>query len=154
MPFCGTLCVSVLMYMNESLVKKSEEIPCMVRTWITLHNTTWCDYFSMSFLLWSYGMMRNYIAQRSLELIIYLFSNPNKSCLDTLVTWWRHQMETVSALLALCEGIQQCHRWISIMKASDAKLWYFLWSAHEQTVEQTIETPVIWDTIVLIITSS
>ena len=34
-----------------------------------------------------------------------------------------------------------------------AKLWCFLWSASEPTVEQTIETPVIWDAIALIMTS-
>ena len=32
-------------------------------------------------------------------------------------------------------------------------LMFFLWSASEQTVEQTIETPVIWDAIALIMTS-
>ena len=35
------------------------------------------------------------------------------------------------------------HRWIPLTKASDAELWCFLWSAPEQTVEQTMETPVI-----------
>ena len=38
-------------------------------------------------------------------------------------------------------------------KASDAELWCFLWSASEPTVEKTMETPVIWDTIALIMTS-
>ena len=37
--------------------------------------------------------------------------------------------------------------------ASEAKLWCFLWSAPEKTVEWTIETPVIRDPIVLIVTS-
>ena len=37
------------------------------------------------------------------------------------------------------------HRMIPLTRAIDAELWYFLWSAHEQTVEQTMETPVIWD---------
>ena len=46
-----------------------------------------------------------------------------------------------------------CKRWIPLTKASDAELWYFLWSAPEQTAEQTIETPVIWDAIALIMTS-
>ena len=32
-------------------------------------------------------------------------------------------------------------------------VWCFLWSAPEQTVEQKIETPVIWDTIAVIMTS-
>ena len=36
------------------------------------------------------------------------------------------------------------HRWITLTKTSDAELWCFLWSAPEQTYEQTIETPVIW----------
>ena len=37
----------------------------------------------------------------------------------TSYTWWRHQMETFSALLALC------HRWLPRTKASDAELWFF-----------------------------
>ena len=35
------------------------------------------------------------------------------------------------------------HQWIPITKASDTELWCFLWSASEQTAEQTLETPVI-----------
>ena len=35
------------------------------------------------------------------------------------------------------------HRWIPPTKGSDADFLCFLWSAHEQTVEQAIETPVI-----------
>ena len=41
------------------------------------------------------------------------------------------------------------HRWIPLTKAGDAELWGFLWSAPEQTVEQTIETLVILDAIAL-----
>ena len=37
-------------------------------------------------------------------------------------------------------------------KASDAELWCFLWSTPEQTIEQTIETPVIWDAMAPIMT--
>ena len=44
------------------------------------------------------------------------------------------------------------HRWIPLTKASDAEIWCFVWSAPEQTVEQIIETPVIWNTIALIMT--
>ena len=37
---------------------------------------------------------------------------------------WRHQMETFSALLVICEGI---HRWpvVPLTMASDAELWGF-----------------------------
>ena len=45
------------------------------------------------------------------------------------------------------------HRWIPRTKASDVELWCFLWHASEQTVDQTIETPVIWDAIAPIMTS-
>ena len=45
------------------------------------------------------------------------------------------------------------HRWIPLIEASDAELWSFLWSAPEQIVEQTIETPMIWEVIALIMTS-
>ena len=44
------------------------------------------------------------------------------------------------------------HRWIPLKKANDAELWCFLWTAPEQTVEQTIKTPVIWDAITRIMT--
>ena len=35
----------------------------------------------------------------------------------------------------------------------DAEFWCFLWYAPEQTVEQPIATPEIWDAIALIMTS-
>ena len=60
-------------------------------------------------------------------------------------TWWRHKMETISALLAFGEGN---HR----SPASDAELWCFLWSAPEQSVKQTIETLVIWNAIATVLT--
>ena len=45
------------------------------------------------------------------------------------------------------------HRWITHTKAGDAELWCCLWYAPEQTTEQTIDMPVIWDDVALIITS-
>ena len=45
------------------------------------------------------------------------------------------------------------HRWIPFLKASDAARWRLLWTAPEQTVKQTIKTPMIWDAIALIMTS-
>ena len=59
-------------------------------------------------------------------------------------------METLSALPALCEGNPQVD---SPTKASDAELWCFLWCTAEQTAEQTVEMLVIWDALVLIVTS-
>ena len=45
------------------------------------------------------------------------------------------------------------HRWIPYTKASHAELWCFLWSALRRMVEQTLETPVIWDAIALVTNS-
>ena len=45
------------------------------------------------------------------------------------------------------------HRWIPLTKANHAELWCLLSSASEQTVEQTIETLVVWDAIALIMMS-
>ena len=42
------------------------------------------------------------------------------------------------------------HRWIPLTEVSDAELWCFRWSVPEQTVEQTIDTPVIRYAIALI----
>ena len=66
-----------------------------------------------------------------------------------LSSWWRNQMETLFSLLALCEGNPP----VTLTKASDVHLWCFRWYTPEQTVVQTIETPVIWDAVELIITS-
>ena len=45
------------------------------------------------------------------------------------------------------------HGWIPLTRVSDAELWCLIWPAPEQTIEQTIETQVIWDSITLIMTS-
>ena len=81
----------------------------------------------------------------------------------TRESWWRHEMETFSALLVLFEAVsparcrfqpvlpgaalrRNClwggstgHRWIPLTKASDAELWCFLWFTPEQTAWQTTE---------------
>ena len=45
--------------------------------------------------------------------------------------WWRHQMETFSALLAICAGKFTGDRGIPCTKAGDAELGCFLWFAPE-----------------------
>ena len=45
------------------------------------------------------------------------------------------------------------HRSFPLTQASDAEFSSFLSSAPEQTIDQTIETPVIWDAMALIMTS-
>ena len=64
-------------------------------------------------------------------------------------SWRRHQMETFSALLAFMRVIHQSP--VTLRKDNVAELWCFLWSALEPKVQQTMEMPVIWDALVLII---
>ena len=44
------------------------------------------------------------------------------------------------------------HRWIHLTKASHSELLGVVWSTPEQTVCQTIGTPLIWDAIALMMT--
>ena len=62
------------------------------------------------------------------------------------------QMETFSITDPLW-GESTGHRWIPSQRPVTRSFDFFLWSAPEQTYDQTIETPVIWDTIALIMTS-
>ena len=55
-------------------------------------------------------------------------------------------MKKISTLLALCEGESTDQRPV-------AQSFDVFFDVHEQTVEQTIETLVIWDAIALIMTS-
>ena len=45
------------------------------------------------------------------------------------------------------------HQSIPLTKASNAKHWCFLWYPPEQKFEQTVQFPVIWDVITVIVTS-
>ena len=59
--------------------------------------------------------------------------------LDPVISWWRHQMETFSALLAICAGNSPVSGEFPaqrpVTQASDAELWCFLWYAPNQTSE-------------------
>ena len=63
---------------------------------------------------------------------------------STIVTpkWWRHQMETFSAIVALGVGNSLFTGEFQSQKPGDTEFLCFLWSAPGQMVEQTIDTPV------------
>ena len=61
---------------------------------------------------------------------------------QTMMTSWNGNIIRVTGPLW---GESTGLRWIPLTKTSDADLWCFLWSAPEQTGEQTIEMPAIWD---------
>ena len=62
-------------------------------------------------------------------------------------------MEKTFRVTGLFLGESICHRWIPLTKPSDAELRCILWSPPEQPAEQTIESPLIWDAVPLIMTS-
>ena len=67
-----------------------------------------------------------------------------------VLSWWRHQMETFSALMALCGGNPSVIAGLPHKRAVTRSLWYFLWSAPQQRINQTVE---ICNSIALIMTS-
>ena len=95
-------------------------------------------------IIWKYWKVYNY-----LRVNCMFFAN--KFCVA-----WRIQMETFSASLAFCERNRIHHHSPPPpppplnTNTSDERRWCSLWYAPEQRVEQTIETPVIWGTIALI----
>ena len=71
-------------------------------------------------------------------------------------SWQHHDMETLSALLSFCEenppvlqGKYTGDRWIPITKGDRHGLWCLRWCSPIQIVEQTVESLVIWDAMML-----
>ena len=67
------------------------------------------------------------------RLITKLIISEPATCLLSwfIQSWWRHQMESFSALLVLCAGNSPVTGEFPHTKASDAEFWCFLWSAPE-----------------------
>ena len=60
------------------------------------------------------------------------------------ISWWRHQMEVFSALVALCAGNSPVTAKFPAQRASNVDFDVSLmWAAY--AVKQTIEWPMIWD---------
>ena len=75
----------------------------------------------------------------------------NNSSSSSNITWWRHQMETFSALLAFCEG--KSTGGFPSQKPVAQIFDVFFDLRLNKRFKQTIETPVILDAIALIMTS-
>ena len=122
-------------------------------------------------LLGNKGMIITMSTYKSDEVYVIqtVLSNMHESVISVFRTcWnlkWRHYTSKDSFIMmtssngkifhvtGLLWGESTGHQWIPPTKSSDAELWCFLWSVSEQTVQQTIETPVIWDVIMLIMMS-
>ena len=64
-------------------------------------------------------------------------------------SWCHHDMETLSALLALCEGNPLLSSGFPSQRASNAELWYFACCQPKQTFEWIHELPLIRDAMML-----
>ena len=103
-------------------VNESLKSCCTKSVWYVVHLTLLtCCFGDLPFSL-SGGVL----VILSMPKLVYVFLT---ICLTiSCVPWWRHQMGTFSALLAICREITG-HRWIPLTKASEAAFWCFLWSA-------------------------
>ena len=68
--------------------------------------------------------------------LVHTFMKSSKSNTNATHSWWRHQMKSFSALLAICAVTG--HQWIPRTKAIDAELWCFLGSPPERMVFETL----------------
>ena len=68
-------------------------------------------------------------------------------------TWWRHQMETFPALLALCAGNTPVTGVFPSQRPVTRSFDIFFDMRLNKTVEETTDTPVVWDVIALIMAS-
>ena len=59
-------------------------------------------------------------------------------------TWWWHDLEMLSTLLALCAGNPSVTSGFLQQRASYAELWCLLCFKHKHVVENTANMPVIW----------
>ena len=96
-------------------------------------NQHWCTvkWTPRNYLQWNWNYRtEEFLEENSFENIVCKISAIllMPRCVRS---WWRHQMETFSALLAICAGIHRSPV-NSPHKASDAELWCFLWSAPEK----------------------
>ena len=88
---------------------------------------------------------------RSNAYFRFSHSNATSTCLNKCQSWWRHQMKSFPHTGPLW-GEPTRRKLDSHTKTSDTKHWCFLWCSCEQTFEQTVEMPVIWDAMALIVT--
>ena len=72
---------------------------------------------------------------------------------SALVHMMMYSNVNILHITGLLWGESTSDRWIPLTKASDRDVWFFLWSAPEQTVEQTIKSSLIWDDIAFIMAS-
>ena len=104
-----------------------------VNTWMPGESVCHCFISSMNNLPQSYNITHS-TSGSELSSPRNVSSGPKWIYIQPLSLWWRHQIETFFALLALfAENSPEC--------------WCVRCRYAEQTVEQTVALSVIWDTV-------
>ena len=114
-----------LKFLLWSLSYRCQKLLILARKLSWHWNVLWLD---SPFTLICHSHISYLLHCKDSDVQIFMFAkNVNVHSISTPESWWRHQMEIFSALLALCAEI---HRWPvnPLTKASDAELWYFPWS--------------------------
>ena len=135
----------------------------------TLSRSLWChsNVINMNWVLFSRGCVISALRIRATDLLISLRVAGAMVAATPVKQPWRiwvkyavpkHQDDVIKwehfpRYWSPVRGIHRSPLNSPHTKASDAELWCFPWSVPGQTVQQTIKTPVIWDAIVLIMTS-
>ena len=76
-------------------------------------------------------------------------STRSEDCCMRPLTWWRHDMETFSASLALCEGKPPVASIFPSQKGTVTQSFDIFSYTPQEMVEQTVQLPVIWNTEML-----
>ena len=106
-----------------------------------------------------YSWLMSTASTQDVALIVSrkLFFSSNSCSLQIQVLnvrpYGRHQMGTIFRVAGPFWGNQPVTGEFTVYIRSGAELWCFLWSASEHMVEQTVETPVIWDAITEVMSS-
>ena len=139
---------SCLFWINKNVNQETTTVIHTLIDWnIIIANTLKYMYMGVKHIAVSYDLYIGYII-----ILVVRLSKGRGSVQWKLehgdVIKWKH-FRVTDPLWGESTG----HWWIPLTKAIDAEFWCFLWSAPEQRDEQIHETPVIWDAIVLIMTS-
>ena len=117
------------MYKIKASVKFYFETNIIGNIYICIHSSLWSNVYIMNLIRWP----------------IYL---TNLSQSDCIVTWWRHQMETFSALLAICAGNSPVSGEFSAQRPVTRSFDVFFDLCPNKQLSKQMVRLVIWDAIV------
>ena len=117
--------------------------------WYLMHGSCMCFIINTTYF---YVIAVNVLSVSIKETYCLLTWQQTSDRSNGIHTWWRHQMETFSAILFLCVGNSPVTSEFPSQRPAPRSFDVF-YPCLNKRCEQTIETQVIWDAITLIMTS-